>query len=107
VCGFAFHAFAARATDHPDVGATEGLGNKSAMYIRVTLRTLRVLDYIMTISFGYNLYCVLTCTAVVLTCILVVLTFTEVLLTCTVFVLTFTEVLLTCTVCFNLYCGSF
>jgi len=36
----------------------EILVDKSAMYIRVTLYVLRVLDYTVTISFGYILCCV-------------------------------------------------
>jgi len=45
------------------------LGDK----MRCTLSdlVLRVLDSIVTISFGYILYCVLACTVVVLTCFVV------------------------------------
>jgi hypothetical protein len=39
------------------VSYSEVLVDKGAMYIRVTLFILRVLDYIVTISFGYILYC--------------------------------------------------
>ena len=44
----------------------EVLVDKGAMYIRVTI--LRAFDYIVTVSFGYILYCVLICTVVVLYC---------------------------------------